>query len=440
MRAARREAGDRDERRGTRRVIFGASFITLLLLANSADGLDPNIALTQYGHTAWRVRDGYLAGQPPPVRILGVIADHKTYEPKARLRLPPLTRVLEIDYTALSLTIPEEVRFRYRLAGAGGDWQDAGTRREAFFTNLRPGSYRFNVVACNNDGVWNENGATLDFVVLPAFYQTRSFFLLCFAAPAFLVWAAYRWRLRQFAARLDLQFQERLDERTRIAQDLHDTLLQGVLSASMQFHVAVDGIPADAPEKPRLSRALQLLAQVIEEGRNAVRGLRAPAPQSPGADDLGQALSRIPQELGLQEPSGFCIVVEGPPQPLRPLIHDEVYRISREALVNAFRHSGAAEIEVEIELAARALRVFVRDDGRGIDPEVLRSGREGHWGLSGMRERAERIGAQLRVWSRERAGTEVELSVPREIAFLRQPAAGPLGWLHRLLPGSEREG
>jgi signal transduction histidine kinase/ligand-binding sensor domain-containing protein len=387
------------------------------------------------------VDPGKIAGNgiPPPVQILRVVADRKSYEPEPGLRLPPLTRDLEIDYTALSLAIPEKVRFRYRLAGAGGGWQDAGARRQASFTNLKPGSYRFNVVACNSDGVWNEDGATLGFVVLPAFYQTRGFFLLCFAASAFLVWAAYRWRIRQVAARLNLKFQERLEERTRIAQDLHDTLLQGVLSASMQFHVAVDGIPADAPEKPRLSRALQLLVQVIEEGRNAVRGLRTPALQPSGADDLARALSRIPQELGLQEPSGFRVVVEGPRQPLRPMIRDEVYRISREALVNAFRHSGATEIEVEIELAARALRVLVRDDGRGIDPEVLRAGREGHWGLSGMRERAERMGARLKVWSRERTGTEIELSVPAEIAFQRQPAAGPLGWLHRLLPGRERE-
>jgi signal transduction histidine kinase len=121
------------------------------------------------------------------------------------------------------------------------------------------------------------------------------------------------------------------------------------------------------------------------------------------------------------------------------LIRDEVYRIGREALVNAFRHSGAAEIEVEIEFAARALRVLVRDNGRGIDPEVLEAGRDGHWGLSGMRERADRMGARLKVWSRAGAGTEVELSVPGEIAFQRKPAIGPLGWLHRRMRESERD-
>jgi signal transduction histidine kinase/ligand-binding sensor domain-containing protein len=376
---------------------------------------------------------------PPPVQILRVVADRKDYEPEPGLRLPALTRDLEIDYTALSFIIPEKVRFRYRLEGAGGDWHDAGTRREAFFTNLKPGTYRFSVVACNNDGVWNQQGAALDFVLLPAFYQTRSFLLLCLAASAFLVWAVYRWRFRQVAARLDLQFEERLAERTRIAQDLHDTLLQGVLSASMQLHVAADELPADSAAKPRLSRVLQLMGQVIEEGRNAVRGLRTPAPQPSGADDLGQALSRIPQDLGLKEPGNFRVLVEGPPQPLHPLIRDEVYRIGREALVNAFRHSGAAEIEVEIEFAARALRVLVRDDGQGIDPEVLRAGRDGHWGLSGMRERAERMGAQLKVWSRAGAGTEIELSVPGEIAFRGKPAAGLRGWWHRLVPGRERE-
>src|SRR5262249_13488982 len=311
-----------------------------------------------------------------------------------------------------------------------------GGRREAFFTNLKPGSYRFRVIACNNDGVWNQQGAALDFVILPAFYQTSGFLLLCVAAAAFLAWTAYLWHHRQVAARLDLQFQERLAERTRIAQDLHDTLLQGFLSASMQLHVVVDEIPADAPEKPRLHRVLQLMAAVIEEGRNAMRGLRTPAPQTSGADDLGEALARVPRELGLDEAAHLRITVGGPARRLRPLIRDEVYRISREALVNAFRHAAAAEIEVEIEFAARALRVLIRDDGRGIDPAVLRAGREGHWGLSGMRERAEGMGARLKLWSRERAGTEIELSVPGEIAF-RDRSSGLRGWWHRLVPGSE---
>jgi signal transduction histidine kinase/ligand-binding sensor domain-containing protein len=407
----------------------------------SAKSLDGRLwfAIEEGGLQVLDPKDMRSNAVPPPVRILRLVADRRTYEPESRLRLPPLTRDVELDYTALSLALPEKVRFRYQLAGAGDHWHDAGTRREAFFTNLKPGSYRFHAVACNNDGVWNEKGATLDFVILPAFYQTRAFLLLSLAVLALLARTAYRWRLRQVAARLDLQFQERLAERTRIAQDLHDTLLQGFLSASMQLHVVVDELPADTPEKPRLSRVLQMMGQVIEEGRNAVRGLRKPAQEISGMDDLAQSLANVPQELGLKETAGLRIIVEGEPRPLHPLIRDEVYRISREALVNAFRHAEASEIEVEIEIAARALRVLIRDDGRGIDPEVLRSGREGHWGLSGMRERAEGMGAGLKVWSRERAGTEIELSVPGGIAFRDQPTAGLMEWWHRLVPGSERE-
>ena len=409
----------------------------------SARSLDGRLWFAIEGGGLQVVDPARIAGNrlPPPVQILRIVADRKEYAPKPGLRLPALTRDLEIDYTALSLMIPEKVRFRYRLKGAATGWHDAGMRREAYFNNLKPGSYRFHVVASNNDGVWNRQGAALDFVLLPAFYQTRTFLVLSLVALALLAWTAYRWRLRQVAARLDLQFQERLAERTRVAQDLHDTLLQGFLSASMQLHVVADGLPADAPETPRLRRVLQLMATVIEEGRNAVRGLRTPAPQTPqttNADGISESLARVPQELGLKEAAGLRITVEGQPRPLRPLIRDEVYRISREALVNAFHHAEAAAIEVEIEFAARALRVLVRDDGRGIDPEVLRAGREGHWGLSGMRERAEGMGARLKVWSRERAGTEIELSVPGEIAFRDRPAPGLPGRWHRLVPGSER--
>jgi signal transduction histidine kinase/ligand-binding sensor domain-containing protein len=369
---------------------------------------------------------------PPPVRILRLVADRRLHEPEARLRLPPLTRDLEIDYTALSFTLPEKIRFRYRLEGkAGGDWQEAGARREAFFTNLSPGSYRFHVIACNNDGIWNQEGAALDFVILPAFHQTAWFFGLCAALTAGLAWSAYRWRVRQVRAVLDRRFEERLAERTRVARELHDTLLQGFLSASLQLHVAVDELSPGEPAKSRFDRVQQLMSQVIEEGRQALRGLRST--DRSADDDLAPSLSRIPGELGMQDLAAFRVVAEGRARPLLPVVRDEIYRIAREALVNAFQHSGAATIEVEIEYAARQLRVVVRDDGRGIDSDVLRAGRENHWGLSGMRERAEKIGARLQVWSRDGSGTEVELAVPSEIAFA-DPASGGSGWWARWLP------
>jgi len=210
---------------------------------------------------------------------------------------------------------------------------------------------------------------------------------------------------------------------------LHDTLLQGFLSASMQLHVVMDQVPETLPAKQRLGRALQLMAQVIEEGRDAVRGLRSADSDSL---DLEQAFSRIRHELAVQEQVGFRVVVEGRPRGLHPVLRDEVYRIGREALVNAFHHSQAKSVEVEVEYAGNHLRVLVRDDGCGIDPQVLRSGRDGHWGLSGMRERAERIGARLEIRSRVAAGTEVELSVPGQIAFQTASSNRPRRWFARL--------
>jgi signal transduction histidine kinase len=227
-----------------------------------------------------------------------------------------------------------------------------------------------------------------------------------------------------------MRFEERLAERTRIAQELHDTLLQGFLSASMQLHVADDQLPTDSPAKPLITRVLALMGRVIDEGRNAVRGLRS----DPGdAHDLGQAFSRVAQEFVMQGVD-FRVVMEGLPRALHPVIRDEVYRIGRESLVNAIRHSGASKIEVEVDYSASNLRVLVRDNGCGIDPQVLRAGRDGHWGLPGMRERAENVGAKLRLWSRVTAGTEVELTVPGRIAFQSHVPARPRQWFARVNP------
>ncbi len=375
---------------------------------------------------------------PPPVIISAVTSNGKTYAPSHGLTLPARTENLEIDYTALSLDIPERVLFRYKLDGVDNQWQNVGTRRQAYYTKLRPGHYQFHVIACNNDGVWNEEGATVDLAVSPAWFQTSWFFVLCVVSGALLVSALYRLRVRQVAAGINARFDERLAERTRIAQELHDTLLQGFLSASMQVHIAADCLPADSQVKPILTRSLELMGQVIEEGRNAVRGLRLSHSVSL---DLEQALASIQQELNPQGANGeavrFRVIAEGQRRPLHPLLRDEVYRIGREALINAFRHARANQIEVILTYSSSRLRLVVRDDGCGIDPNILRSGREGHWGISGMRERADRIGARLHVFSSGSAGTEVELSVPGRVAFQDQPAGRRQwfgnGWLRAAL-------
>jgi signal transduction histidine kinase len=307
------------------------------------------------------------------------------------------------------------VRFRYRLDGFDREWSDPVAERQAIYTNLAPGHYRFRVIASNSDGVWNGVETTLPFEIQPLFWQTTWFTLAALASAAAGGWGLYRLRVRQVARRLGARFDERLAERTRIAQELHDTLLQGFVGATMQLHVAVDTLPRDAPARASLGRVLELMRRVIDEGRHAVRGLRS---SSTARHDLEQAFAGVQQEVG-NSGAAYRVIVEGRPRPLKPIVRDEVYRIGREGLVNAFRHSGATHIEIELEYGARELCVLVRDDGRGVDAEVLRAGRDGHWGLTGMRERAKRIGGTLKIRSRAEAGTEVELRVPARVAFER---------------------
>jgi len=243
--------------------------------------------------------------------------------------------------------------------------------------------------------------------------------------------------MQQLRTQLALRLEERLSERTRIAQELHDTLLQGILSASMQLHVANERLPMDSPAKPTVARVLELMDQVVEEGRNTLRGLRT----NQSFSNLEQAFSTILQEFPARCRMGFRVVVEGTAVLVRPTVGSEIYRIGREALSNAVRHSHATNIEVELQYAPNRLRVLIRDNGDGIDPQVLRSGRDGHWGLSGMKESTERIGGRCRVLSHAGAGTEIELSVPGQVAFespsspkWRRFAKSPLGG-----PGSRIE-
>jgi signal transduction histidine kinase len=216
----------------------------------------------------------------------------------------------------------------------------------------------------------------------------------------------------------------RLTERKRIARELHDTLLQGCFGVSMLLHATVDDLSPDSSEKKRLSDALQLLDRVLEQGRSALEGLRSPTEH---IASLGDAFAGVRTDLGLPLAIGFRVVVHGKERGLRAGLSDEIYRIGREAIINAYRHSGAKDIETEVEFRPSELRIAVRDNGCGINPQELQWGRNGHWGLQGMRERAERIGAQLRLWSRVALGTEVELCVPGQVAF-EQLQGRPLNW------------
>lgn len=367
---------------------------------------------------------------PALVHVESISVDGSPVDSQGPLRVSSARQRIAISYAGLSLSNAERVRYRYRLDGFDRDWSEPSTTQTAIYTNLSPGSYKFRVIASNSDGAWNSAEATVPFAVDPLWWQTVWARLGAVLALGLLVFAFYRSRLRRMARQYNIRVEERVAERARIAQDLHDTLLQGVLSASMQLHVAVDSLPEDSPVRPKLKRTLELMSQVVSEGRDTLRGLRSEA----GSGDLKDSLSKIPQELGSHADINFRLIVEGESLPLRGAIHDEVYRIGREAVANAFRHSHARNIDVLLEYQADQLRVLVSDDGCGIDAHIVQSGREGHWGLPGMRARAERIGAKFRVLSRHEAGTEVELCVPSSIAFVSPRTDGVSKWFSRLLP------
>jgi signal transduction histidine kinase len=373
--------------------------------------------------------DPSLNAPVAPVSIVHAIADGKTFDAATNAKLAARTKNLEIDYTAVSLNRASRVRFRYKLEGMDSGWQNAGSRRQAFYSNLSPGRYRFVVSASNGDNLWNEAGATLGIDVPPAFFQTIWFRSLCVLAAMLGLWAILRFRIRQSVAKVQAQFRERTLERERIAGDLHDTLLQGYLSASLQVHAAFGRLAEDSPAKQPLRRALELIGKASEDSRIALRGIRS---SQVGDLELGQALSRIPQELAASADVGFSVRVEGHPRSLRPVLLDDVYRIGREAIMNAFQHAGATNIEVEVEYAASRLRMLVQDNGCGIDAQLLQSGKAGHWGLKGIRERAERIGGKLNLFSNPGAGTQVVLTVAAELAFEPEDVGKRRRWVHRL--------
>src|SRR4051812_8535086 len=268
----------------------------------------------------------------PPVAIEAVYADDRRYDASDTSRLPVSPSNVRIEYTALSLSIPERVRFRYQLEGVDKDWQDAGTRRAAYYTKLPPGRFRFHVIASNNDGVWNETGAVASIVVPPAYFQTMWFLALCVCTGCGLLWIAYVVRLRQVSAQIRGRLEERVAERTRIARELHDTLLQSFQGLMLRLQV-VDDILPEGQAKHQLEQALERADQAIAEGRNAVYDLRRSATD---ANDLAQAVKALGEELATEHSATFRLLVEGASRDLNPILRDEVYRITREALRNAF--------------------------------------------------------------------------------------------------------
>ncbi len=385
----------------------------------------------------WRTRDGRLWFPtvrgvvaldpksdnllPPPVVLEEAFANQVSIGRDGRTSISPGNNTFDFVFTALSLSAPEKQRFQYRLDPYDKSWVDAGTRRTAHYTNMAPGEYSFRVIAANSFGVWNQEGAGVRFRLRPHYYQTTWFFAFSVVALLALVWQGHRFRVRQLQRAFNMRIEGRVEERTRIARDLHDTLLQSVQGLMFSFQAARNLLPG------RVEQAMSTLDNAIREGdaaiaeaRDAIQGLRADPALESNLEHLISAAGR-----DLARSSGgeggtpiFQVSVEGPRQHLSPMFQDEVYRIAREVLRNAFHHAQASRIEASIQYDPDLFRLRIRDDGRGIDPKLLQQGsRSGHFGLPGVRERAKQIGAKLGLWSETGAGTEVELTAPPRVAY-----------------------
>jgi signal transduction histidine kinase/ligand-binding sensor domain-containing protein len=337
------------------------------------------------------------------------------------LVLPPGTHHVELRFDSISLASPEKIRFQYRMDGVDPVWLDADSAQTAVYTNIPVGIHTFRIRACNSDGVWDRSGISFPVSQKPYFYQTAWFRLVAVTAFVVILTGAYRFRLHQIRAQMNARLDERVLERTRVARDLHDTLLQSFQGTLLHFQAGINKLPEHPTEartaeaRKTLQNAMHQAAHAIIEGREAIQGLRSSVIES---NDLAVAIRALGEELAAPDSVAFHVQREGTSRNLHPIIRDEVYRIAGEAMRNAFRHADAKQIEVEIHYNDRRLRVRVRDDGKGIDPKLLSDDeREGHFGLRGMRERAKLIGGKLAVWSEVDAGTEVELTIPAERAY-----------------------
>jgi len=422
-----------------------------------ADGLtsteasvgQPNSALTRDGKLWIATSQGLamldlprlpMTERKPAIYMEEVTVGRSPQPPGHELVLPPGTHHVELRFDAIELSSPEKIRLQYRLDSVDSEWLDAGAPAHAIYTNIPSGTHAFHLRACNRDGIWDRVGIVYNITQQPYFYETKLFLLATITAGLLLLVGLYRFRLHQATARINTRLEERHAERTRIARELHDTLLQSFHGLLLRFQAASNLLPTRPDEaKQRLDNAIDRAAQAITEGRDAVHELRSSAAVT---QDLAVTMSALGKELAAEQTGqsfpDLRVQVEGTPRNLDPILRDEVYRIAAEALRNAFRHAQARRIEVEIRYDERQLRVRVRDDGRGLDSKFLGGQvRAGHWGLNGMRERADAVGANLAVWSEVDSGTEVELTIPASIAYAKSGARSKPWWSGKAIGNRE---
>jgi signal transduction histidine kinase/ligand-binding sensor domain-containing protein len=359
-----------------------------------------------------------MRDNPPPAqpKVESIVSDGKLTALNGPIKISAAPQRISISYIAVDLAMPERVRYRYKLEGFDHTWSDPVDTRQVVYTNLGPGTYQFDIAASNGDGVWNPAVTNVQFTIQPTVQQTWWFRTVMGAAAACIFWMFYMYRLKLATERIQERLDARLEERDRIARELHDTLLQGFQGLMLRLHALLKTLPPDGSAHDTIERLLDRADQVLLEGRESVQDLR----QTDGlGSELSEVLVQCGEEFAGDAPVDFSVVIVGPKRTLRSIVLIETIRIGREALFNCFQHAQASKIEVEVTYLSGQVNLRIRDDGVGIDARTLEAGRSGHFGLSGMRERARKIGAKLNIWTDLGAGTEIELTIPAKVAYPR---------------------
>lgn len=365
---------------------------------------------------------------PPVPHVEAITADGTKASLEGSIRIAPDPQRISVAYQAVSLAVPYQVRYRYKLRGFDHNWSDSTDSREVVYTNLKPGTYHFGLLASKGDGTWSGSEDAVTFTIMPSLWESWWFRLLCGVLATTVLWLLYLYRLKLATARIQERLAARLEERERIARELHDTLLQGFQGLVLRIHGVLKTIPAHEAPHTALEHVLDRADQVLIEGREKVRDLRQVGIMG---KDLRQTILDYGEELREVSSTQFKVVILGLPQALSLAIHDEVVCIAREALRNCFLHANAVNIKAEVAYSHDAFSLRISDDGVGIDRHIVDQGRAGHWGLAGMRERARKIGARFNISTTPGSGTDITITIPAKLAFSRTAKPALLERLNR---------
>jgi signal transduction histidine kinase/ligand-binding sensor domain-containing protein len=411
---------------GKRKAVTSIPFSTGQLRFECRSGVQPAACKTRDGRLWFSTTTGLVVVNPnhlhsnpvpPPVQITALIVDGKRIDMNRSIEVQPREKNLEIRYAGLSFVSPDKVSFQYMLDGFETSWTDAGSRREAFFTNLPPGNFHFKVRARNADGVWSTEAASIEFAVEPRFYQRWWFFVVAGLMLAAMVGAGYRFRME----RLRRQFALVTAERTRIARELHDTLLQGLSGITMQLHALSLGLPPGSKERRILGEIVQDASQYSAEARQSLWGLRRAEADAPLFSDR---LAELARSATVHSAVSLSLNIQPLSLGQQPTAEFQLLRIAREAISNALQHAEASTLRVGLSLCDHELHMTLEDDGKGFAREEQYQ-TAGHFGLVGMKERAEEIGAVLEVLSSSSGSTIlVRLRLSRNVELVQRRQTG----------------